>query len=213
MKFDELMSILGTQGWFDLASVAQLSGQPGSKVTVQLHRWCKAGKLVALRRGMYAFSEKFRRTQIHPAQLANQIYAPSYLSTHWAIGFYGLIPEKVVTYTSVTSRGPKTFSNELGTFTYRHVKSGAFFGYNRIFMNGVPVLLADPEKALLDLWHLERGGWDISRMTEMRFQHFELIQPEKLILYAERFASPRLIETVRIWMKLAGEEREGSIEL
>jgi len=33
--------------------------------------------------------------------LAGPIYPPSYLSLHWALGFYGLIPEQVVTLTSV----------------------------------------------------------------------------------------------------------------
>jgi predicted transcriptional regulator of viral defense system len=213
MKFEELLDCLGSQGWFDLASVVQLARRTDESIIVQLHRWCKAGKLIPLRRGMYAFSEKYRRTRIYPAQLANRIYAPSYLSTHWAFGFYGMIPEMVVTYTSVTSRVPKTFSNELGTFAYRHLKSEAFFGYRCAVIDSVPVLLADPEKALLDFWHLERGVWNKERMAEMRFQHFELIQPEKLLQYAKRFASPRLMDAVRIWTGLASADREGMVEL
>jgi len=213
MRFDNLLDCLGSQGWFDLASVVQLAGRADQSIVVQLHRWCNAGKLIPLRRGMYAFSKNYRRTRINPAELANRIYAPSYLSTHWAFGFYGMIPEMVVTYTSVTSRVPKTFSNELGTFAYRHVKSEAFFGYRSAMIDGTSVLLADPEKALLDFWHLERGVWDKARMAEMRFQNSELVQSEKLLQYAERFASPRLMEAVRIWMGWVEEEREGRVEL
>jgi len=213
MQFNELLELLGEKGCFDLASAAQLSGLPVKKWVVQAHRWRKAGKLISLRRGMYAFSEKYRRVKINPSQLANQIYTPSYLSTHWALGFYGLIPEKVVTYTSITSRVPKTFSNEFGTFSYRHIKPGAFFGYHRMSMDGTTVLLAEPEKALLDLWHLERGVWDPVRMAEMRFQNMELIQPKKLVQYTARFASPRLRKAVRVWMDLKQEQPQGTVEL
>jgi predicted transcriptional regulator of viral defense system len=213
MKFEELLTLLGGQGWFDLASAVQLSGQPGPGLVAQLHRWSKAGKLVPLRRGMYAFSEKYRRKRINVAQLANEIHAPSYLGLHWALGFYGLIPEKAVAFTSVTSRGPKTFSNAFGVFAYRHVKPTVFFGYRRVVIDGAPVLLADPEKALLDLWHLEPGAWNRARLSEMRFQNMEHVDPDRLADFAARFRSPRLMEAVRIWSELADEESKGMVEL
>ena len=213
MKFGELLKLLDGHGWFDLASVAQLSGQTGSGMVAQLHRWSKAGKLVPLRRGMYALSEEYRRSRIRPAQLANEIYSPSYLSTHWALGFHGLIPEKAVAYTSVTSRSPKTFANAFGTFAYRHVKADFFFGYGRTEIDGEAGSLAKPEKALRDLWHLERGAWTPERLLEMRFQNMELIDPKRLAGFAARFRSPRLLETVRVWNKLVLEEHRGTVEL
>lgn len=213
MRFENLLTLLGGQGWFDLASAAQLSGQTGPGLVAQLHRWCKAGKLIPLRRGMYALSEEYRRTPVQPAQLANEIYTPSYLSTYWALGFYGLIPEKTVAYTSVTARSPKTFSNDFGTFAYRHVKPDFFIGYGRVEIDGAAALLAGPEKALLDLWHLEPGAWSPARLLEMRFQNMELVDPNRLADFAERFRSPRLLEAVRNWNGLAVDEHRGTVEL
>jgi predicted transcriptional regulator of viral defense system len=60
--------------------------------------------------------------EAHPAVLASQIYRPSYLSFHWALGYYGLIPERAVVYTSATTRVPRRFENALGRFRYIHVK-------------------------------------------------------------------------------------------
>ncbi len=213
MQFDALLGLVGSQGWFDLASVVQLTGLPGESFAVQLHRWCKAGKLLPLRRGMYAFAERYRRMPINTARLANELYAPSYLSTHWALAFYGLIPEKVVTYTSVTPRVPRTFVNAFGTFAYRHLKPAAFFGYRRAVIDGASVLLAEPEKALLDFWHLAPGRWDLARMTEMRFQNFELVQPARLASYADRCVSPRLTAAVRVWSQVAETGRDGTVAL
>ncbi len=213
MKFGNLLTLLGGQAWFDLATASQLSGQSGSGLVAQLHRWSKAGKLIPLRRGMYALAKEYRQTSIHPAQLANEIYSPSYLSSYWALGFYGLIPEKTVAYTSVTTRTPKTFANAFGTFTYRHVNPSFFFGYRRVEIDGVSVVLAEPEKALLDLWHLEPGMWDESRLLEMRFQNMEMVDLDRLLGFALRFSSPRLIETVKKLNRLVREEHRGTVEL
>jgi hypothetical protein len=209
MNYASLVKLLGNQGWFDIASLAQLSGEEGGSLIVQLHRWMKSGKLISLRRGMYAFPESFRCDPLNVSRLANELYAPSYLSTYWALGFYGMIPEMVVTYTSVTSRVTRTFTNTFGKFSYRNLKPSAFFGCRSVVMNDQPVMLAEPEKALLDLCHLESGAWTLERMREMRFQQMELVNAEKLRDYAGRFSSPRLIKVVEAWDQLVNEQECG----
>jgi hypothetical protein len=88
-----------------------------------------------------------------------------------------------------------------------------FFGYRPVTIDGQPVLMAEPEKALLDLWHLERGRWDERRMRGMRFQGFEMVDPDTLRRYAARFGSPRLAAAAAEWVALAGEERQGTVDL
>jgi predicted transcriptional regulator of viral defense system len=162
---------------------------------------------------MYAFAEEYLRTAIHGPELSNQLYTPSYLSLQWTLGYYGMIPEKVVVFTGVTSRSTQCFQNTFGTFDYRHVKPSAFFGYRRVTVNGKGILLAEPEKALLDLWHLERGEWSEDRMAEMRFQQFDMVNDAKLLQYAERFGSPRISAAVQVWMEVAKRETEGTVQL
>jgi hypothetical protein len=74
------------------------------------------------------------------------------------------------------------------------------------------VLLAEPEKALLDLWHLERGAWDRARMAGMRFQQMELTNQERLVDYARRFRSPRIERAVEHWRSLA-ETHDEAVDL
>ena len=121
MKFEKLISIIGQLPFFDLAMVVQLSGEERTKIRTQLHRWIRAHKILPLRRGMYALAEPYRRQEVFPPALANELYKPSYLSGIWACGYYGLIPEKVVTYSSVTTRVPRSFTNAFGTFQYSNV--------------------------------------------------------------------------------------------
>ncbi|MBL7219608.1 MAG: hypothetical protein ISS69_05815 [Phycisphaerae bacterium] len=213
MKYYDLVEMLGKEGFFDLASVVQLTDERRESIRMQLYRWCKAGKLLSLRRGMYAFPEACRSVSINPAELANQLYRPSYISTHWAMGFYGLIPEKVVTYTSVTSRVSRSFDNSFGSFRYQSVKTAGFFGYRSLDIGGRQIVVAEPEKALLDLWHLEKGVWTEDRMHEMRFQNTEVIDADKLHVYAEKYQSPRLVKAAALWCSVIGSENEGTVEL
>ncbi len=211
MRFDELYSRLGAQPCFDLATVAQLVCEPRGTLRMQLYRWCKAGRLLPLRRGMYAWPEKYRRRPLNPAALANALHRPSYLSGLWALAFYGLIPEQVTEWTSVTTRAPRRFVNAVGVFDYRHIKPEAFFGYAEVRVMGEGVLLARPEKALLDFWYLSKGAWTADRMEAMRYQNTGLVKPRLLRRWTLRFRSKRLLEAVRVWETVAVEADGGVI--
>ncbi|MDY0148966.1 MAG: hypothetical protein RBT03_02635 [Kiritimatiellia bacterium] len=213
MTYEALFERLGGQAFFDLAMVSQLFGEPRASLRVQLYRWASRGRLLPLRRGMYAWPESHRRVRLNPAALANALHTPSYLSGLWALGFYGLIPEQVVVYTSVTTRVPRRYENPVGTFEYRHIKSGAFFGYQGMEIDGATVQVATAEKALLDFWHLSAGPWTPERMAEMRFQNFDVVKPRRLEGQARRFRSPRLIAAVGAWNTMAREAEEGTVAL
>jgi predicted transcriptional regulator of viral defense system len=162
---------------------------------------------------MYALAERYRRVAAHPALLSNQLYTPSYISMHWALSFYGLIPEKAVVYTAVTPRVPRTFKNIFGVYRYSNLKQKFFFGYRAVDMGGENVFVAAPEKALLDMWHLQSGVWDADRMREMRFQNFDVVSTGRLRDYAERFGLPRLMRAVSIWEQVSASSEEGTVSL
>jgi predicted transcriptional regulator of viral defense system len=188
-----------------------LVGKRQEAIRVQLSRWMKAGKVIGLRRGMYTLPDTYRRAPLTPVTLANQLYRPSYLSGLWALGSYDLIPERVIWLTSVTPRVPRHFENPFGVFDYRSLKRDAFFGYLNVQYGPEDVSMAEPEKALLDHWHLTPGEWTSARLTEMRYQHVDRVAEEKLRAYVERFRSPRLCRAVGRWLALAAEEERGTV--
>jgi predicted transcriptional regulator of viral defense system len=117
-------------------------------------RWTRKGLLVRLRQGYYTFPE-YKSKPDFALYFANRIYRPSYVSLHSALAFYGMIPEAVVQVTSVTSLKTAEFANDFGTFSYKSVREELMFGYNlKPIADGRTVLLASPEKALLDLLYL-----------------------------------------------------------
>ena len=213
MRLDVAVGLLGAMPFFDLATVTQLTDESHANVVNQLHRWSRAGKLVRLRRGMYTFADRYRRAPVSPAALSNALYSPSYVSGLWALGFYGLIPEGVAACTSVTTRAPRRFDNPFGAFLYSAVKRNFFFGYHTVSIAGADVVIARAEKALLDLFHLSAGDWDRPRMTEMRFQQHESIDPRRLQAYARRMGKPRLLRAAQVWRECRGAAEDDGVEL
>ncbi len=80
-------------------------------------------------------------------------------------------------------------------------------------LGGSRMFLAEPEKALLDLWYLEQGEWTEARMQHMRFQAFEKVNLETLCEYAEQFHSPRLMAATQVFSTLSTQSLEEGIEL
>ena len=209
MRLDTAVELLGAMPFFDLATVVQLTEESHPAAVNQLHRWSRAGKVVPLRRGMYTFVDRYRRVPVSPAALANALYTPSYISGLWALGFFGLIPEGVSAYTSVTTRTPRRFENPFGTFRYTSLKRSFFFGYRTVSIAGAEVVLATAEKALLDLFHLSSGEWDRPRMIEMRFQQTGVVDRRRLQAYARRMGKPRILRAVQVWRECCDAPEDG----
>lgn len=119
----------------------------------------KDGQIIRLKRGLYVVASDVSGKPINACLCANHIYGPSYVSQHWALRWYGLIPERVHTMTSVTLKRSRMFENSLGRFTYEQVKPDYFpIGIRSIEEDGVCFLMASREKALCDFilqdWHV-----------------------------------------------------------
>ena len=213
MEFGSLVRYVSDLPWFDLATVVQLSGEKRASIITQLSRWTEAEKVISLRRGMYVLGENYQKRALQPASLANALYAPSYLSGLFALSFYGIIPESVPVFTSVTTRTPKTFENRFGTFEYRNIKRDLFFDYKTILMTGQNVRMAMPEKALVDHWHLSRGEWTASRLEALRISPESPLDMSILAEVVSRFDKGRISRAHRRLAALLRDEKEGLVEI
>ena len=83
---------------FPVFSSSQLSafGEKEAILRNQLSYWKKKGLVLEIKKGLYVLNEHDRKITPSRYLLANQIYAPSYVSTEFAMGYYDLIPERVV---------------------------------------------------------------------------------------------------------------------
>jgi predicted transcriptional regulator of viral defense system len=168
-----------------------------------LGRWEKQGKVIRLRQGYYTFPSA-KEDADAPFYFANKLYAPSYVSLYSALSFYGMIPEGVVQLTSITSKKTAFFENPIGQFSYRSVKPELMFGYTIEKSNlhkQWSVLLAFPEKALLDLLYLNPHYKTAEDLKELRldidFMQEEL-QIDRLDEYLSIFKSKIMEQKVAL---------------
>lgn len=127
-----------------------------SKPREVILRMVRNKELIRLKNGFYLISEKISSgsTRVIPfEQVANLLYGPSYVSMEWALSFYGMIPERVHTVTSMTLGRNKHYHTPLGDFSYLNLSSAIYpIGITQKkspdFIGGF--LIASPEKALAD---------------------------------------------------------------
>ncbi len=115
-----------------------------------LGRWVKKALLLRLRKNLYEFIEPGLESNIPDVYVGNKLYAPSYISLETALSIYSLIPDIAVQVTSLTTLPTREFKNRHGSFFYRSCQKKAFTGYKLMQYEGVKILIADKEKALVD---------------------------------------------------------------
>lgn len=111
-----------------------------------INRHLSSGLFVKIRNGLYALEDK------RPSKftIANKLYTPSYISFETALSFYQIIPESVYTIFSATTKSSRQFSALESNYLYHRMRRQLFFGYVAKRIGDVVVLIAEPEKALVD---------------------------------------------------------------
>ncbi|MGI0060488.1 MAG: type IV toxin-antitoxin system AbiEi family antitoxin domain-containing protein [Nitrosotalea sp.] len=118
-----------------------------------MQRMVKNGELIRLRNGCYLIAEKIRQGAIPYEQVANFLYGPSYVSLEWALSFYGMIPERVYTVTSMTLGKAKEYRTPIGDFAYFPLRTASYsigIEQKKSSSSVGSFLIASREKALAD---------------------------------------------------------------
>jgi len=182
---------------------------PPSEVRRQLSRWVAAGKVIQLRRGLYALAAPFARAAPNPLAIAARIRKPSCVSLQSALSYHGAIPESTPAVTSVTTGRPGRFETGLGDFHYRHVGPSLFWGYREVEVaQDESAYIALPEKALLDLFYLTPGAVGPAFVRELRLAP-DTIDAHRLQQFAARAAKPKLIRAAALTARILRREKKG----
>lgn len=160
----------------------------------KLLRLVQRGEYIKITKGLY---ETDRSTPGH--LLAGSIYGPSYLSFEFALGYYGMIPEAVYTFTSATfeKKKKKTFINSFGTYTYRDVPSVVYsLGLEIIEEGSYTFMIASREKAICDQLYKMGPVANHKELQDLLFADLRIdetelkkIHLEDLRILAERYPS------------------------
>ena len=144
---------------------------------------------VKLRNGLYAL----KTDPPHELEIANRIYGPSYVSFEYALAYYRLIPETVYTVTSATTKTTREFTVQGKSYEYSRIKKQAYTGYRLIKEGQAKILMATPEKALVDYCYFI----DLKLRSLNERLRVNKVNVKEVLRYARLFNRESLLNFVR----------------
>lgn len=164
MNYIEFQKIIGPFTVFSLADIRQAEPEFHRR---RLSEWQEKGYIRKVIKGYYVFADQALDEQVL-FEIANRIYAPSYVSFEMALAYYGLIPESVYGITSASTRKTSRFKTPIGEFIYRAIRPKLYFGFDFLKNNEKLFKLASPEKAFLDIFYIKTELRDAASFEGLR---------------------------------------------
>ena len=170
-----------------------------------LYGWIRLGYVTRLTRGFYVHnSEHKRRNEFHLYSIANRIYEPSYISLESALSYYHLIPDVVMSITSISARKTTEFTTSIARFSYKSVKPVMMNGYTTTQFEGTSFTMATKEKAIIDYLYLHPELKTPGDMHEIRINIDELFsdfKEDNYWMYARIAESETLEKRAKVFLE------------
>lgn len=196
MKLETIRKIAGREeiDYFFLLSILKDYARPRDKIS----EWIKSGDLVRVKKGLYVFGEHIARSPFSLEILANLIYGPSAVSLYYALAFYGLIPERVTTVTSITNKRNKNFLTPVGEFTYQYLNPKKYSVEIELMRSSKQnnILIASPEKALCDHIYLTDKKIILTTQIDVEQYLFHDLRIDKSVLRSFRINKLQMISKI-----------------
>ena len=175
---------------FSPQDLRHLLGASEMSVRFRLTRATQRGDVIKLRRELYALPD----STASELEIANRLYRPSYVSLEYALAYYHLISEAVFEVTSITTRTSRHFEALGKGYTYRRIQRHAFSGYRPERIGGRIVLLAEPEKAVVDCLYFASLG----RLSVPERLDVKQLDPVPLRAWADLYQRPALVAQLEV---------------
>jgi len=198
MQYIEIKKLLKNDPLISLKELHKINANFDRR---RLHEWQKKDYIKKITKGFYIFTDIDLNENI-TFNIANKIYAPSYISLETALNYYGIIPESTYLVTSISTRKTYNFQTNLVSFSYNTIKPQAFFGYF-INKNNNNFKMAYPEKAILDYLYLHPNIKEISDFDSLRFNKeviTNILNKSKFTEYLNKFSNKSLNIRAKIFM-------------
>jgi predicted transcriptional regulator of viral defense system len=152
----------------------------------RLFEWKQKGYLIKLTNKWYVFSNVAITDGLNYL-ISNSICQPSYISLETALYFHELIastPSSILSESSscekivqaITKHKTVVYHNDRGIYSYRKIKPEFYFGFETIEIDGKPIQMANPEKALIDFLYFNANLNSLSKLTSIAWNIQALAQ-------------------------------------
>lgn len=158
---------------------------PKDQIQYFLEKQTEEGLFIRLKKGLYALKTDLPSDE----EIANVLYKPSYLSFEYALARHGIIPESPYNLTSATTSPTRVFTLTDKAYSYYTIKQKAFTGYYLDTTGNKRVVIAEPEKALVDYLYFVAIG---KRSFNDRF-NVSYLEKNKITKYAKLFGREKVI--------------------
>ncbi|MFW5888715.1 MAG: type IV toxin-antitoxin system AbiEi family antitoxin domain-containing protein [Patescibacteria group bacterium] len=172
--------------YFSLQDLEKVLDMDKNSLKVALSRAVKAGNIIKLTRGIYARPD----SDLPREHLAVTLYRPSYISLEYALSYYNILSQQPYAITLITTKRKKELRLQGTPLIYKHINPSLFWGYTQT----EDFLLAEPEKAFLDLVYLSLNGYAEFDPEEM---DLEALNQQRIKEYLKKFNSQRLNKKIR----------------
>jgi predicted transcriptional regulator of viral defense system len=126
---------------YSAQQLSNLTGKSKAISSVYSSRLVKSGLATRLQKGTISFVKD-------DFVIATQLVEPSYISLNSALLFHGIVTQVPKNIECATPRN--SIKHEEIGIVYHKISPSLFFGFQRIDKSGSYVLVAEPEKALID---------------------------------------------------------------
>ena len=136
--------------YFTKQTAGMLMEKEGVNLDRKIERLTAAEYYLRLKKGLYTtrpYVLSCNNQEQYAASLVPVLCVPAYLSLEYVLSSEGLIPEAIRSYTAITTKSTRTFTNFLGRFDYKNINERLFFGFQNARATKV--------KALFDLLYLK----------------------------------------------------------
>ncbi|HJZ23052.1 MAG TPA: hypothetical protein VJ201_01210 [Candidatus Babeliales bacterium] len=188
MQIEELRKIAGREEidyQFIMSALNKEYARPREKISA----WLKSRELIRVKKGLYIFGETVALQPYSKEVLANLIYGPSAISLTYALSYYGIIPERVDTITSITNNRYRSFATCIGEFKYYYLNSQKYTV--GIILNSIVTsqqfLIATPEKALCDQIHIIDKDYPLNNTDDLEKYLFHYLRGDERLLSKFKF--------------------------
>lgn len=174
------------KAWFSFADIRKITGLDDKSLAVSLSRMVKKGELSRIAGGIYTTGV----SKIDWEQFAVEKYPPSYISFESALARHNILSQQPVSLIMATTNRSKKVKLLENMVIYRHIQPKLFWGY----LKEDNILIAEPEKAFLDLAYLSLNGYAKFDPEEM---NLDFLDKKKIKTYLKKFNSPRLNKLIK----------------
>lgn len=209
-KSSLLLSALAEQNKaiFTVDDAVVIMGEKRSSITKLLHDLMKKKWLFRLSRGTYLILPLEAGVKPvftdHEFILVANIIKPYYLSYWSALNYYGFTEQVSQTVFVATTKRKRNMEILGLKITFVTLKKAKFFGFRPVFINNMPVNIAEKEKAIVDCLDMPRNCGGIVEVMKAIGTNRDELNVRRMEKYAQRMKNGAIRNRLGYILELLG---------